>query len=199
MLTPIRESRWVYASQQAPSPTHLWWNSILCWHPSWYPLATCLWLHSLEEKFSDLRPEMYSLQPWPSTCCDMSNCFLASVTCLCRHSRTVLRSPWLPDLGRAEQPQLAFADSQPLLVALAFKSPSLPLTSSSNLKFGSEIVVLLAVINKPFSYNCIESEFFLWWSWTPQHSSCPETTSRATGDGPGEGPRTFMKIVTIPS
>lgn len=33
----------------------------------------------------------------------MTNCLLISVTCLHRHSMTILRLPWLPNLGRAEQ------------------------------------------------------------------------------------------------
>lgn len=48
---------------------------------------------------------------------------------------------------------LACAETQGLLVVFAFKSPFLTWPSHDNLKCGSEIIVLLAVINKYFIYN----------------------------------------------
>lgn len=73
-----------------------------------YLIAVCLWPQSLEGKFPVNPDSVIPTQKWIAVAICLvvmwQFCFvLASVTCLCRHSRTILRLPWLPNLSRAEQ------------------------------------------------------------------------------------------------
>lgn len=89
--------------------------------------------------------------PWPLprpaavtiACYDMTDCFLASVICLCSHSRSVLRSRWPCNLDRAEQ----------FLGGFALYSPSWICFCMASLWFRLETVALLAVWINLANYN----------------------------------------------